>query len=165
MRRELWWWVPAGVDLRQEAKWIGGGLGISFLYSLTFFASYANENRALYWVRGSEKVLRDGAVMADFKAVLGNSLVGFWVVALCMAALLVYHIVYHYQGSKSIYLMRRLPSRRELWRRCVALPLLAALLSLCLAMTALVLYYMFYMASTPEACLTPGQWQKLWGLG
>lgn len=69
-------------------------------------------------------VLRPGAVMEDFAQLLDWMLLGFAVTAVCMAALAVWHYASHFQGSRSIYTMRRLPQRWELARRCLTLPLL-----------------------------------------
>jgi uncharacterized membrane protein YqhA len=90
--------------------------------------------------------------------------VGFLILALCMLALIVYHYAYHYQGSKSIYLMKRLPNRWEMHRRCITLPLLAALICLIAAIAFLLIYFGIYMVFTPKECLTLGQWQKIWSV-
>jgi amino acid transporter len=102
--------------------------------------------------------------MTDFYAILGGALYGFLILALCMPALILYHYAYHYQGSKNIYLMRRLPNRWELHKRCVTLPLLAALICLLSVLVLLCIYLGIYMTATPRECLTPGQWQKIWSV-
>lgn len=162
MRADIEKYFPAGIDRRQEIKWIVIGLSASFIYSLEFFIFLSNRYYSLFTMRGKKLVLTEGAVMPDFVEVLGSSLTGFWLVALCMVALFAYHYVYHYQGSKSIYLMKRLPNRWELWRRCVALPALSAAAALCLAGLLLLIYLGIYLLVTPKTCLAPGQWQKIW---
>ena len=102
--------------------------------------------------------------MPDFVTLLGHYLIGFLLVALCMLAIVAYHYLYHRQGSKSIYTMRRLPDGMVLHRRCWTLPVLMALASLLAAFVLLMIYYAIYMFVTPDACLTPGQWQKLWSV-
>ena len=155
-------YAPAGIRLDAELKGIAAGLIISALYSLSALLRYAGCRNDLFEVRRGVRTLRAGAVMPDFSEVLGNALLGFLIVAACMAALLVWHYAYHMQGSKSIYLMRRIPQRWELLRRCAALPGLGALACLAAAAALLLLYYLIYTAATPKECLTPGQWQKLW---
>lgn len=155
-------YVPAGLDARQELRWIETGLFLSILYSLGFLAFLENHYQALFTRVGGEKVLQEGAVMADFVDILGSGLMGFLIVALCMAALAAYHYFYHYQGSRSIYLMKRLPERWELLRRCATLPLLSAGAALLLAALLLIIYYQIYLLVTPDVCLVPGQWQKIW---
>ena len=71
------------------------------------------------------------------------------------------HISY-FQDSKSIYTMRRLPSVWELHRRCLTLPVCGMVIGLGTAFVLILLYYNVYIGLTPEICLTPGQWQKIW---
>lgn len=164
MKIKLDCYVPLGVNYRYELQWIAYGLLASFLYSLGFLISYTNHYKSLFvWV-GTEKILQQGAVMPDFIEILGRSLIGYFILALCMIAILVYHYAYHYQGGRSIYLMKRLPSRLELLRRCVTLPILAAALIICMAIVLLLIYYGIYMIFTPKICLTPDQWQKIWSV-
>ena len=68
------------------------------------------------------------------------------------------------QGSKNIYLMKRLPSRWELHRRCILLPALGMVGSLVMGFTLLMIYFAIYMLVTPDRCLPPDQWQKLWSV-
>lgn len=154
--------APAGINLRQEVKWINILLAASFCYSLIFLIYLSNAYHGLFTYIAGKKVLVDGAIMPDFAELLGTSLSGFLITALSMAGLLAYHYLYHFQGSKSIYLMKRLPDRLELWRRCLSLPVLAAVLSLCIAAVLLAVYFGIYLLVTPEVCLTPDQWGKIW---
>ena len=164
MKNKLKCYVPLGANLDTELKWIAYGLVAAFIYSLSYFITYSGHYRALFRWDGMTKVLQEGAVMPDFIDILGVSLIGFVVLAVCMIAMLVYHYASHFQGSKSIYLMRRLPSRWELWRRCLTLPVLVAVLSLVVALILLLIYFGHYMARTPDVCLTGHQWQKIWNV-
>ena len=66
------------------------------------------------------------------------------------------------RGSRSDYLMRRLPNRWELARRSYALPLLLILATLGTMALLLAIYYAVYLALTPPECLQPDQLSKLW---
>lgn len=157
-------YAPAGFDWKRELKWCCAGGAASLLYSLTFFNRFSSALRQLYdrnW-RGEGKKLLEGAVMADFREVLGSSLTLFFALALCMLLVCVVHYAYHYRGSKSAYLMRRLPDRWDWHRRCLGIPVAAALLSLLAAFLLLLVYYWVYMTFTPGGCLASGQWQKIW---
>lgn len=160
--------VPPGVNAQQELHLMCGGWVLSLLYSLGFVTGYSQELDNLYTAvttsAGRQYVLRSDAVMPDCVDILGSHLYGFLLVAICMLAVVLYHYAYHRQGSKSIYLMRRLPDGMELHHRCWGLPALGALASILLAFVLLVIYYAVYMFVTPESCLTPGQWQKLWSV-
>ena len=158
-------WSPPGLSTLGELKCIASGLVCSAVYSLTFLYTWANERRGLYNFKSGTPVLRADAVMPDFADLLHTCLYGFFLVALCMAALGLWHYAYHRQGgSNSAYLMRRLPDRWEFHRRCLALPVLALLASLLLAFLFLCLYYWVYRTFTPNVCLTPDQWQKIWSV-
>ncbi len=157
--------APAGINLQMEQGIFKAGMIFSFLFSLIFFLRYNSAYSVIRDWRKSNRVLQPGSIIfEDFNVILGSSLIGFLLLALCMLALIVYHYIYHWQGSKSIYLMKRLPNRWELHRRCLTLPVLAALLCLLAAGALLLIYYGFYMVLTPEEVLTPGQWQKIWSV-
>lgn len=162
MRRKLKIPIPAGIDYELERKWLQGGLALSVIYSLGFFIRLTSSRSQLFETVGGKRILVDGAVMANFSEVLGSALLGFLIVLLLTIPLAAYHYFYHYQGSKSIYLMRRLPDRWELLRRCVSLPVAVAAFMLLIAVLLLFLYYGIYCLATPEGCMRPRQWQILW---
>ena len=102
--------------------------------------------------------------MPDFVEILGKGLLGFLIVSTLMIAAAVMHYLYHFHESKSIYTMWRLPNRWELHRRCLTLPAVGLAISAVAAMLFLLLFYAVYMNITPDVCLTPGQWQKIWSV-
>lgn len=142
-----------------------GFLVFSVLVSLVFFIGrYSNARDRLYYknYETGEKFLWEGAVMTDFAEVLGWSLRGLFITAaICLTYILVRYN-YLNKESKSIYLIRRLPRRGELFRRCAAVPLCRAAICLICAFALLVLYYAVYMIATPDQCLAPDQWAKIW---
>lgn len=150
--------APLGLGGRLTAKWFacGGGAAICISWA-GFLNAYYNARSMLYsWER-----LVPGAVMQPFYEILGNTLSIFGIAALCMLPLALWHYYYHYQDSRSIYLMRRLPKRGELWRRCLALPLLGLTACALLAVLHLFLYFAVYQFCTPPQCLQPNQWWML----
>lgn len=131
----------------------------------SFFSEFIHERRALYIHRGSDVFLNGSLDMPDFKIILGDKLLFIIIPAVfILFAATVIHLAYHYSGSKSIYLMRRLPQRFELLRRCVLIPLVCTAVYLLMAFILLLLFYAYYMSATPESCLTPNQWQKIWSV-
>jgi hypothetical protein len=164
MKHKLSRHAPQGINIHSEVKYYITGLICAFFYSLLFLIRYGNALSNLYRWKGNERVLLTDAIMDDFVIILDTALMGFVIVALASLILVIYHYVYHHQGSKSIYLMKRLPNRWELHRRCLTLPLMGALLCLLAALILLLAYYGIYIACTPKECLSPGQWQKLWSV-
>jgi len=154
--------VPPGVDGKRELIWLAVGGALCLLYSLSFFIVYLDHYQALFVWDGTARILNTEAVMPDFIALLGNSLTGFLILALCLPALIFYHYAYHYRDSMSIYLMKRLPDRWELHRRCISLPFCGILACCGAAFILLLVYFGVYMLLTPSACLAPDQWQKIW---
>lgn len=164
MIRKLSRYAPLGMNMSpQKNTLIWGGLA-ALCWSFYYFVKLHNAWKSLYRVRYGVYELREGAVMQDFVEILGPAFLGFAVLALAMLAFAVYHYAYHSQGSKSIYLMRRLPNRWELHRRCLTIPLVSVILCGLLVFILLCIYYWAYILVTPEVCLTPGQWQKIWRL-
>lgn len=163
MKRIDWQrYVPLGVHGKKTRNGLLIALGVGVLVSFGFFSRLHRARSELYAWAGRTLVLRPGAVMPYFTELLHGSFWGLGIVAACMLALAVGFYGYHYQGGRSIYTMRRLPNRWELWRRCLTLPVLTALACLLLAGLLTLLYFEIYLQVTPEGCLPPGQWRTLW---
>ena len=140
---------------------VWGGI-FAFLWSLTFFTKYHNlyYNVLFEWLPGASgrRVFNENAVMPEFIEIADGKLTGFVILTVAMVGLVGLHYSYHYQGSKSIYTMKRLPKNTELWRRCITLPVVLALGSGAVAAGLRALFYVFYMTITPESAIPPGQW-------
>lgn len=157
-------YVPLGVDAVREAKWLAGSLCASVCFSFFVFIirCVLARNELYYTPWNGTRVLHEGAIMKDYKDVLGISFAGLAVTAAAMLGFAAFHYAYHRIGSRSIYTMRRLPQPVELHRRCLALPAAGIVLCALLSFLLLCIYYLIYIAMTPEQCLAPGQWQLLW---
>ncbi len=159
---------PPGMELKSELACFFTGMGCSTLYSMLFLTRYARERRALFDPYGTGSLI-DGAVMPDFHLLLGlqsteeNILIGFAISAVIMLSFIIFRYMYYRQGSKSIYLMKRLPARFEIHKRALVLPITAAFCFAAAAFFVILLYFAIYMLATPNACIQPGQWGRLWG--
>ena len=60
---------------------------------------------------------------------------------------------YHKKSTKSIYLMRRLPDKWELHRRCWGRPVIHCILSLLAVAAMTLVYFLLYLTLTPWECL------------
>lgn len=165
MRMGIDWqrYVPLGMDGRRLRNRMLLALGTGVGWSVRFLVEFSNAKSGLYQTVNRKRVLVEGRVMPDFAALLHGSFWGLVLVAAAMAAVAAALYLYHYQGGRSIYTMRRLPDRWDLWRRCLTLPVWTALACLLAAGVLTLLYFVIYMLLTPPSCLTPGQWRKLWG--
>lgn len=143
-----------------------GFLIVSCLCSvyMTFYfcqAYYFSYHHLFIEVLG-QPVLDPNATMPDFASLHAPILL--FLLPLVLGALSrpsFYHSTY-YQGSKSIYLMRRLPDPWERWRLCLTLPALSLLLIVLVLGVMLLLTFAIYLFFTPESALTPHQLQKFW---
>lgn len=156
MRRiDLSRYAPPGTNIKQEIKnlctgLIGAACCAVLAYGISLRSAYDN----LFDYIGKERVLKPGVTMMPFDAVLHRGLWIFYFVALCsLASAVLHHISYYTGGSKSIYLMRRLPQRWELLRRDITLPLLGAAISLLAALVLKLLFLGVYYWVTPTQCL------------
>ena len=149
--------VPLGCDGRQELRWLLWGLAAGFAVDLRFVLAYFSARGGLYLYSGGVRQLIPGAVIAPFSDLLAWSLLGCFGAALAMLALAAWHYATHFRGSRSIYTMRRLPSRWELHRRCLTLPALGAAAYLLEAAALWGLDFLLYALATPAQCL-PGIW-------
>ncbi len=169
IRRFLERLLPPGMDPKTLCGTFITGAVISVLASLSFWLRYTTEIYELYETVGGKSQRIEGTMMPDFIALLGdasleNALACFMILACIMPLFAIYHYLYHRQGARSDYLMRRLP-RRWVWHaRCLALPLLAGAAALVLGFTVLMLDFGMYMLFTPGDAILPGQWMKIWSV-
>ena len=98
-------------------------------------------------------MIMEGAVMPAFAVILDDTMDGFLMFFWIMVVLIVMHYMTYYKESKSIYLMKRLPDKWELYRRSVVVPLVAILIQIITGAACLMLYYGIYLFFTPAQCL------------
>ena len=147
--------APPGSNVKKE--WRGTIIGIlaSALISLLFFQRWQLAVRyslSCYEYSVAHNTAFEDPV-ASFADLTGGVFAGFWFVIIVMAVMAALHFRLHFAGSKSIYLLRRLPDKRELVRRTIGMPLLGTALSLLTAAVLLLLYYLVYKYATPAALL------------
>lgn len=156
--------LPCGFPVKMEKNILAGILGSAIGLTLPLLVRMENAKNDLYTYRGTRKVLIEGAVMVDFIDLVEYAFLGFFLAIVLALAFGFYHYAFHHQGSKSIYLMRRLPNGFELHRRCWTVPVAAALIITAVMMAMFLLYFGLYFIITPDACLAPHQWQKIWSV-
>lgn len=163
MKKDLSYYAPPGMELKQEIKVFVIGMVLSSLFSFWIFGvEFSDCLEKLYWKNGGERTVIPGAMMTNFAELFGDAVIGFDVVFALMIAAIVMHYAYHSWESKSIYTMRRLPSRWEMDRRCLTLPICGMVISKVTTLVILLICYGFYVGLTPKECLLPGQWMKIW---
>lgn len=146
--------APPGTAIGEEIKRLCVGLAASTCYAVLIYGvNFRSAYDFLFDRYGADRVLRPGAVMLPFDILLEWSLSFFYIMALCSLSAAIFHHLHYYSGSKSIYLMRRLPQRWELLRRNITLPLAGAAVSLLAALLLKLLFLGVYYLVTPAQCL------------
>lgn len=145
--------VPPGVNLAQEVFYWVMSMIISTVWSMLFLLRYAETRNELYKTVAGKRVLIEGAMMPSFENLISNLFVVFFLVIVYCVIIVAYHYFYHYQGSKMMYLMRRLPSKWEVHRRCLFLPICGGVIAVIYMLCIRMIYYAIYILCTPSQCL------------
>ena len=156
--------APPGANILIHTNWYIAGLSWSLLWSLGFLFRYFDTYNQLLYTRNGIRYQYRYQMMADYDELLGGSMRGIYIIILLLGVSVFLNYASFYQGSRSIYLMKRLPNRWELHRRCIFLPVLGMAGALAIRITVLLFYFAVYMLVTPDRCLPPDQWQKLWSV-
>ncbi len=151
-------YLPAGWDWENLKFGLVMGYVSSPLTLLFYLGRYWEARQGLYVTveREGKRFLElvPTRTIAPFSWLIsGAPLVGFWAFLGLMALQVLRHYRYHTQGAMSIYLMKRLPDRWELHRRCWVIPLLSTLVELALMGVMVFLCWLLYRYATPEVCL------------
>ncbi|MBR4026579.1 MAG: hypothetical protein IKJ01_03330 [Lachnospiraceae bacterium] len=146
-------YVPPGISVIREVKIMVSGILLAVLYSFSFFFQYMQAKNALYEIYAGNKYLIKNAVICRFGEVSKGCFHGFWIYILCMIGIIIYHYIYHFQGSKLIYFMRRLPNKWEFHKRCLLLPVIAIIIGMITMIVLRFVYYGVYFLCTPYECL------------
>ena len=155
--------IPPGAISSLISKYlIIGGIG-SLIYSFGFWARYFDSYWDLFTREGDNFVL-SGKMMPSFDSIYEGDMYGFKLCALFCVAFVIHYYTYYRQGSKSIYLMKRLPNRFERHRRAFTVPLLMCIAFLIMAAITVAIYFGLYLLITPNECLLPVNWQNLGGI-
>lgn len=159
MRAKLSNYAPMGRDFEKDIIYfIYGLLGAVIIISLAFYAVYENAYSDLFYNYYGERILREGAMMPPLLDLISIHFI--WMSLLFFVTAQGIHTYYrsHFVESQSIYLMRRLPDRWELLRRCVTLPVIGMVSVLITMALLLWLFYWYYVTKTPAVCLYPNHW-------
>lgn len=124
---------------------------VTFVSFIMFVLDYLKEYNKIYYYRNSIKV-HDITPIKSFKDILLDSdcMVGFLIIIVLLIACIFVFYLSHKQGSKSIYLMRRLPKKYEFLIRCITLPLLGVLCTVVIRFIFWCLCASIYYGMTPS---------------
>ncbi|MBQ2735899.1 MAG: hypothetical protein IJF26_00520 [Clostridia bacterium] len=154
---------PPGIDLKQEFRlFLICNIASVIVSFFAFLDKYINARNNLFFYEIDKKILIEGAIIAPFSSLLSVYFSVFFFVTCFMLGYIIPHYLYFRQDSMSIYLMKRLPNKRELHRRALTVPCLAALATIGVALSAILLYFIIYILATPKACLPYAALREIW---
>lgn len=146
---------PDTVRWREILGYVLTGLFFVVGFGLLFgMLGYVNSEGAMYEELSYGRRLLPGARMPEFGDMIESVMVMYWFYVVCALARVVDHYVQFYRGTRSIYVMKRLPdSRREMFARCWTAPLIAIVIGAVAAVVVLFIIFRVYRYATPEGCL------------
>lgn len=145
-------YFPPGYAYENEWKtvkflWIVG-VGLS----LQYFADLYTAVNQLYSYQNNRRVLNIYAVAPTFLELIAGHWIFYIPLFLFLILMIAFHYFYYYNNTKSIYLMRRLPSA-VLLKSCAQAPVLGICITL---ISLIVLYFLYcgiYFMVIPKKCL------------
>ena len=151
MKKKLDWnrHLPLGMDGEKVKNRMVRMLSIGIGQSLICPLRYVQARSFLFRTINGEYERNLNAKMLPFEELLSGSFFSMAIAAVGFILAIAVFYLYHYQGSRGIYTMRRLPNRWELWRRCLTVPVLFLLLSILSTAVLIGLYYLLWRFATP----------------
>lgn len=146
------WGISAWIVMSRIA------LVVAVCATFAFFTDYINAWNRLYTLVDLRaphppRELIPGAVIAPFEALIYGKFYWFPIYWFCLLMEVFDCYGSFRRGSRSIYLMRRLPDKWELHRRCWGRPLIFFVQSLALMACLTAFYFLIYLVFTPKGCL------------
>lgn len=156
---------PLGWPWQNEIMLTAAALGLSALTAMGLFLSRLTPALNALYERTyqDELVLVPGRLVPPYPQIFGNALLGFGLVALCLILLPIGHFLWHRWGARSDYLMRRLPRRQELAKRCITGSALLLVITVLMGLVMFGLLFLWYQAATPAGHLPPDVWARTGG--
>lgn len=146
-------YAPLGINLAAEVVYYVITMTVGTFWSFNFFLRYMEDRNSLFEWWDGEQVIMEGAMVRTFEELTENVFVIFGIILIYTIIITVYHYLYHYQGSKMMYLMKRLPDKWEVHKRCLVLPAAAFFITITYMGILRMLYYAVYIFFTPHQCL------------
>lgn len=144
---------PVGCRISGEICAAAAGLfAAAFITFASFGVRFSEALSGLYDKVHPDRLIA-AAAMPSFRQLLAGSLTGFYAFLAILPLWALFHYLLHFRESKSIYLMRRLPQKSELAKRCLSAPAAAAVIALITALLSVLLCFIAYCLLTPAPAL------------
>lgn len=156
---------PPGARIEWEIPLYSLMFGFCIGGELSFFILFWNKHAELYDTHAGIRILHPGRLMPTLTSLVSGLLLWFWVLAFGCIGLAILHYASFYRESRSIYVMKRVPSRAELHVRCLTFPVLTIVIALIVSYVLFRICVWYYFRHTPEPCIPdhviPSFWRVL----
>lgn len=142
---------PVGYTGKNEEMVFMAGLALSIVLSFRFFSNLQEEFNRIEILYGGR--IPHAYTFPAFSELTNGIFAGFVILIVIMALFIPVYYFYHLQESKSIYLMKRLPAKNELVRRCISLPVFHITVTAITGILLYLLYLVIYLMVVPEGQL------------
>lgn len=149
-------YLPLGIDKEAEQTQYWLAIVVGGLYSsISFLFWFTDGRQGLYEWQSGKATLIENARMPSFSSLTDGCMLGFVLTVAVLIYQLINHYLYQYsnQGSKCIYLMKRIPNKWEMHKRSLTLPLIGMLNMFVIMGLLRAIYLAVYMFCTPQQCL------------
>ncbi len=155
--------LPVGINAQYVKKSAAASFVFSVLLSVFLYCSkfFSALNGLYHYESPGIKILDTTEMMPDFRILRVKCFDVFFIMLVLCIAFAVYNFAYHYIGSKSIYTMLRLRSRKEFIIRCISVPLVFAAVLIITIIILNFIYYFTYILLVPAECLYV-DWKMMW---
>lgn len=154
MSERLKKYYPPGYDYAKEWGSIILCFVIGTIFSMAlFFIELTNVMNWLYDTVLGERTLMEGAIAQPFMELMEGQPVCFAPMFIFILIMMFYHYAYYYQGTKSIYVMRRLSSKKYIIKSCVMGTGVGMGIGLAAILVLWILYYLIYRLAIPSECM------------
>lgn len=159
--------APVGFSVKTELVLFALSYIFATAYSILLFCDrFFNLGNYMltrhYEKNNSPKIYPEGTLAANFNKFIDDIFLLFLVSAMLMCVFCILHITYHYQNSKSIYLMKRLPKKSEYYVRCLTLPLTGIILCAVTVVLLVNIFYLIYITQIRPEFLPENHIESLW---
>lgn len=154
---------PPGMPVKGDTVTVCVCMIFSVLWSaVSFLEEYFWDRSFLFSTVGDPGGFYMIRYMTEFHSLTAGKFYPFAVTATVILLFIPFRYAYFFRGSKSVYLIKRLPEKAPLAKRVLVIPLAELLLCGATAFGILLICYAVYMLATPAECLPPDQWKLLW---
>ncbi|MDO5331238.1 MAG: hypothetical protein Q4E99_01040 [Bacillota bacterium] len=144
--------APPGADIKETLYIFGAEITIMVLISFSALIRIFDS----YSVLDLKKDFFE-KMMPHFSEIVKESFVLIWVIVLFNIAFGVANYLSFSKVTKSIYVMKRIPDSKEMFRRSFALPFAGIVIAFIIAIILLIIYYLLYRFLPPIDKIYPVQ--------